>query len=112
MEDFIKLTQFAVAFSVYYVWIFRFHNVLKEFKSFGLSDLTRNLVGASKITLSTLLIVGVWFPTFVFIPSLLMAGFMISAQFFHFKIKNTFIKHLPSLVLLILSLIIAYFSMP
>ena len=53
MEDFIKLAQFAVAFSVYYVWIFRFHNVLKEFKSFGLSDLTRNLVGASKITLST-----------------------------------------------------------
>ena len=56
MEDFIKLTQFAVAFSVYYVWIFRFHNVIKEFKSFGLSDVTRNLVGASKITLSTLLI--------------------------------------------------------
>ena len=112
MEDFIKLAQFAVAFSVYYVWIFRFHNVIKEFKSFGLSDLTRNLVGASKITLSTLLIVGIWFPTFIFIPSLLMAVFMISAQFFHFKIKNTFIKHLPSLVLLILSLVIAYFSMP
>ena len=112
MEDFIKLAQFAVASSVYYVWIFRFHNVLKEFKSFGLSDLTRNLVGASKITLSTLLVIGIWFPTFIFIPSLLMAGFMISAQFFHFKIKNTFIKHLPSLVLLILSLIIAYFSMP
>ena len=112
MEDLIILAQAIVAFSVYYVWIFRFHNVLKEFKSFGLSDLTRNLVGASKITLSTLLIVGIWFPTFIFIPSLLMAGFMISAQFFHFKIKNTFIKHLPSLVLLILSLIIAYFSMP
>jgi len=112
MEDLIILAQVIVAFSVYYVWIFRFHNVLKEFKSFGLSDLTRNFVGASKISLSTLLLSGIWFPTFVFIPSLLMAIFMISAQFFHFKIKNTFIKHLPSLVLLILSLIIAYFSMP
>ena len=112
MEDLIILAQATVAFSVYYVWIFRFHNVLKEFKSFGLSDLTRNFVGASKISLSTLLLAGIWFPTFVFIPSLLMAIFMISAQFFHFKIKNTFIKHLPSLVLLILSLIIAYFSMP
>ena len=112
MEDLIILAQTIVAFSVYYVWIFRFHNVLKEFKSFGLSDLTRNFVGASKISLSTLLLSGIWFPTFVFIPSLLMAIFMISAQFFHFKIKNTFIKHLPSLVLLILSLIIAYFSMP
>ena len=112
MEDLIILAQAIVAFSVYYVWIFRFHNVLKEFKSFDLSDLTRNFVGASKISLSTLLLAGIWFPTFVFIPSLLMAVFMISAQFFHFKIKNTFIKHLPSLVLLILSLIIAYFSMP
>jgi hypothetical protein len=36
----------------------------------------------------------------------------VAAQFFHFKIKNTFIKHLPSLVLLTLSLFIAYFSMP
>lgn len=112
MEDFIKLLQLTVAISVYYVWIFRFHNVLKEFKSFGLNDITRNLVGASKMALSTLLIVGVWYPTFVFISSLLMGGFMISAQFFHFKIKNTFIKHLPSLVLLLLSLTIAYFSMP
>ena len=112
MEDLIILAQVIVAFSVYYVWIFRFHNVLKEFKSFGLSDLTRNFVGASKISLSTLLLSGIWFPTFVFIPSLLMAIFMISAQFFHFKIKNTFIKHLPSLVLLLLSLTIAYFSMP
>jgi|TARA_B100001094_G_C18176452_1_gene798158 hypothetical protein len=112
MEDLIILAQVIVAFSVYYVWIFRFHNVLKEFKSFELSDLTRNFVGASKISLSTLLLAGIWFPTLVFIPALLMGGFMISAQFFHFKIKNTFIKHLPSLVLLLLSLIIAYFSMP
>ena len=112
MEDLIILAQVIVAFSVYYVWIFRFHNVLKEFKSFGLSDLTRNFVGASKISLSTLLLSGIWFPTLVFIPALLMGGFMISAQFFHFKIKNTFIKHLPSLVLLLLSLTIAYFSMP
>lgn len=112
MEDLIILAQAIVAFSVYYVWIFRFHNVLKEFKSFGLSDLTRNFVGASKISLSTLLLAGIWFPTLVFIPALLMGGFMFSAQFFHFKIKNTFIKHLPSLVLLIMSLIIAYFSMP
>ncbi|MFL2578815.1 MAG: DoxX family protein [Parvicellaceae bacterium] len=112
MEDLIILAQVIVAFSVYYVWIFRFHNVLKEFKSFELSDLTRNFVGASKISLSTLLLAGIWFPTLVFIPALLMGGFMISAQFFHFKIKNTFIKHLPSLVLLLLSLTIAYFSMP
>ena len=111
-ETLIKLSQIIVSCSVFYVWIFRFHNVIKEFKSFGLSDLTRNFVGSSKIALSTMLIVGIWVPYLVFIPSLLMGMFMLSAQFFHFKIKNTFIKHFPSLVLLLLSLLIAYFSMP
>ena len=93
-----------------YVWIFRFHNVLKEFKQFGLSDLTRNLVGVTKISLSTLLVVGVWYSSLVLIPSILMGLLMIGAQYFHFRASNPFIKHLPSLVLLILSVIIAYSS--
>lgn len=107
-----KLAQVSVSLSVAFVWIFRYHNVITEFKSFGLSDLTRNFVGVSKIALSTLLVTGVWYPSLVFASSLLMGFFMVSAQFFHFKIKNTFIKHLPSLVLLILCGFIAYLSMP
>ena len=112
MEYLIKIAQISVSVSVFYVWIFRFHNVLKEFKSFGLNDLTRNFVGASKMALSTTLIVGVWVPSLVFVSSLLMAFFMFFAQYYHFKIKNNFLKHLPSLILLILSLTIAYYSMP
>ncbi len=112
MEDFIKLAQVSVALSVAFVWVFRYHNVVTEFKSFGLSDLTRNFVGVSKIALSTLLITGVWFPSLVFVSSIFMGFFMLSAQFFHFKINNTFIKHLPSLLLLILCGFIAYLSMP
>jgi hypothetical protein len=101
----INLTTSAlilVAVSVYYVWIFRYFNVIKEFKQFGLSDLTRSFIGATKISLATLLIVGVWYPEFITIPSALMGLLMVGAQYFHFKIKNPFIKHLPSLILLIL----------
>ena len=105
-----NLAQIVVAVSVLFVWTFRFHNVLKEFKQFGLSDLTRNFVGATKIALSTLLVVGIWYSSLVFIPSVLMALLMVSAQYFHFKIKNPFIKHLPSLILLILCVVIAYLS--
>ena len=108
MEYLSQICQITVAISVLFVWIFRFHNVLKEFKQFGLSDVTRNLVGASKIALSTLLIVGIWDTNLVLIPSILMGFFMIGAQYFHFKVKNSFIKHLPSLFLLILSAFIAY----
>ena len=107
MEIFLIVAQFTLALSVAFVWIFRYDNVVKEFKQFGLSDLTRNFVGASKIALATLLIAGVWHTSLVLISSLLMGFFMVVAQFFHFKIKNTYLKHLPSLILLILAITIA-----
>ena len=110
MENLIKLFQIIVAISVAYVWIFRFHNVVKEFKQFGLSDLTRNIIGATKMSLATLLVVGIWYSSLVFIPSVLMGLLMIGAQYFHFKISNPFIKHLPSLILLVLTSFITYSS--
>ena len=110
MENVVKLAQLTVAISVAYVWIFRFDNVVKEFKQFGLSDLSRNLVGATKISLATLLVAGIWYSSLVLIPSILLGLFMIGAQYFHFKISNPFIKHLPSLILLILSALIAWSS--
>ena len=110
MENLVQLAQITVAISVTYVWIFRFHNVLKEFTQFGLSDLIRNLTGATKISLATLLIVGIWHSSLVLIPSVLMGLLMIGAQYFHLKIKNSFIKHIPSLILLILCAFIALLS--
>lgn len=111
MENFIWLAQLTLAISVAYVWVFRFDNVVKEFKQFGLSDLIRSFVGAAKISLATLLIAGIWYSSLVLIPSVLMGLFMIAAQYFHFKIKNPVIKHLPSLFLLILCALIAFSSM-
>ena len=110
MENLVMLAQMTVAASVAYVWIFRFHNVLKEFNQLGLSHLTRNLIGVSKISLATLLVVGIWHSALVLIPAVLMGLLMIAAQYFHFKIKNSFIKHLPSLILLLLCAFIALFS--
>jgi len=110
MENLLCLAQLVVALSVAYVWIFRYDNVVKELKQFGLNDLTRNFVGATKIALATLLVAGIWYPLLVQIPSVLMGLFMIAAQYFHFKIKNPFSKHLPSLILLMLCAIIALLS--
>jgi hypothetical protein len=110
MENLIPLAQLVVALSVVFVWTFRFHNVIKEFEQFGLSDLNRNFVGATKIALATLLVAGIWYPTLVIIPAILLGLFMVGAQYYHFKISNPFIKHLPSLILLILCALISYFS--
>ena len=112
METLQLVLQSAVAISVVYVWVFRYHNVLKEFEQFGLGDTTRNLVGATKISLATLLVVGIWHESLIFIPAILMGLFMVSAQYFHFKMKNPIIQKLPSLVLLIFCLALAYFNCP
>jgi hypothetical protein len=107
MEEFLSFIQICLAVSVAYVWVFRFENVVKDFKQFGLSDLIRNFVGVSKIALSTLLVAGIWFSPLVQIPSIIMGLFMLAAQYNHFRIKNSFIKHVPSLILLMLCVIIA-----
>ena len=107
MTNYSIVAQVIVALSIGYVWIFRFDNIVKEFKQYGLSDLTRSIIGSAKIALSTLLIAGIWYPALVLVPALLLAFLMVSAQFFHFKVGNPWQKHIPSLLLLILCLFIA-----
>jgi hypothetical protein len=107
MQDYTVAAQAVIAFSVVAVWVFRFDNIVKEFKQFGLPDLIRNLVGATKISLSTLLVAGIWFPPLVLVPALMMAFLMLCAQVAHFRVRNPWFKHLPSLGLLGLSLFVA-----
>lgn len=110
MTNYSTIAQIIVALSIVYVWIFRFDNIVKEFNQYGLNNLTRNIVGTSKIALSTLLVAGIWYPSLTLIPSLLLAFLMVSAQYFHFKVSNPWQKHIPSLLLLILCLFIAAVS--
>lgn len=110
MTNYSIIAQIIVAVSIVYVWVFRFDNIVKEFKQYGLSDLTRTLVGSSKIALSTLLVAGIWHQDLIFIPAILIAFLMLSAQYFHFKVKNPWQKYVPSLFLLILCLFIAAVS--
>lgn len=107
MDKIANVAQLFVALSVLYVWVFRFDNIMKEFKQYGLSDLVRNMVGATKISLSALLIAGIFYPGLVLFSSLGMAFFMFCAQLAHVKVKNPLTKYIPSLVFLTLSLFIA-----
>ena len=111
MDKIALASQLIVAFSVLFVWVFRFDNIIKEFKQYGLSDLVRNMVGASKISLSALLIAGVFYPGLVLFSSLGMAFFMFCAQLAHIKVRNPLIKFIPSLLFLVLSLFIAAVNM-
>ncbi|MCO5949318.1 DoxX family protein [Mucilaginibacter flavidus] len=107
MNTLSNCAQIIIALAIAYVWIVRYDNIVKEFKQYGISDLLRNFVGAAKIALSTLLVTGIWHQDLVLVPALLMAGLMACAQIAHFKVKNRWLKFVPSLLLLILSLFVA-----
>ena len=107
MENIAILAQLIIAISILVVWVFRFDNIVMEFKQYCLSPLIRSMVGASKIALSTLLVVGIFYKEVVFISALLMAFLMICAQIAHIKVKNPLTKYIPSFLLLIMSLFVA-----
>lgn len=107
MTNLSNFAQVVIALSICFVWIFRFDNIVKEFKQYGIPDLGRNVVGATKIALSTLLIAGIWYESLVLVPALFMAFLMICAQTAHFLVKNPWPKFVPSFILLILSLFVA-----
>ena len=104
------LFQIIVSVSVYYVWIFRYHNVVAEFKQFGYSDVFRNFVGAAKMSISALLIMGLCYNDITLYAALGMAFFMLGAQITHLRVKNPFKQRLPSLVFLLMSLFVAAFD--
>ena len=107
MHVLVIAAQLVVALSVAFVWVVRFPNVVKEFHQYGLSDLVRSAVGATKIALATLLVAGIWFPALVVIPALLMVLLMVCAQLAHAKAHHPWQKYVSSLLLLVLSLLVA-----
>lgn len=111
MENISIIAQITVSISIIIVWIFRYDNIVLEFKQYGLSDLVRNIVGASKISLATILLLAICYEGLPLVEaSLGMAFFMICAQIAHIKVKNPLIKYVPSFIFLVLSLFIAAFN--
>ena len=107
MENISIIAQLIVSISVIIVWVFRYDNFVLEFKQYGISDTVRNIVGASKISLSTILALGIYYEVPLVTASLLMAFLMVCAQAYHIKVKNPLKKYVPSALLLLLSLFIA-----
>ena len=99
--------QLVIAVSIAYVWIVRFDNIVAEFREYGYSDLFRNTIGAAKIALSTLLVVGIWYPAPVSGAALGMGALMVGAQYSHWRTGHAALKYLPSFVLLLLSIFVA-----
>ena len=120
LVEYVKIAaQITIALSIYNVWFFRFNKPTRyrgknaetmkdEFNSYGLPDYFVWLIGFLKVTLATLLLIGIYINSLVFPASVGMAILMVGAIVMHIKVKDDIIKSLPATIFLILSLSIAF----
>jgi len=110
MQNLTICLQAFVAAAIFFVWVVRYQNIIVEFKHFGLPDWLRDSVGTLKLGLSLLLLVGIERPDIAAIGGLGIAALMACAFATHVRVKNPVYKMLPSLSLLVISLIIVFIN--
>jgi len=102
--------QALVAASVFFVWVVRYANIVQEFKQYGLPDWLRDLVGILKMTFSLMLLIGIEQRPFAVAGGIGIAALMGAAFITHLRVKNPVLKMLPSLTLLVFSVVIAWIN--
>ena len=102
--------QALVAASVFFVWVVRYANIVQEFKQYGLPDWLRDLVGILKMTFSLMLLIGIERGPFAVVGGIGIAILMGAAVVTHLRVKNPVFKMLPSLTLLVFSMVIAWIN--
>ena len=102
--------QALVAASVFFVWVVRYANIIQEFKQYGLPDWLRDLVGILKMTFSLMLLIGIERKPFAVAGGIGITVLMEAAFVTHLRVKNPVFKMLPSLTLLIFSMVIVWIN--
>ena len=116
--DFIVIFAKVIIFvAIINVWFFRFNKKTKyrggdassmkaEFENYGLSESMVYIIGGLKVLSALSLVLSIWIPQLALPAALLMAVLMLGAIIMHLKIKDSFLKSLPAIIFLLLSLFI------
>jgi len=118
MDTLLIAAQWVIGLGILNVWLVRAsratayrggsaQNMKEEFAVYGLPAWFMYAVGILKVSLAVALIAGTWFPQCIQPAAIAMAVLMAGAVSMHIKVKDTFKKTLPSLIMLALSLFVA-----
>ena len=104
LESIVGGLKIVTGVAIFFVWVVRYDNIKKEFVQYGLPTWVRDLVGILKISFVALL----QFPDVEYtrMGSLGITILMIGAVLTHVKMKSDFRMYIPSVAMLVISLII------
>lgn len=118
MEIVGKTAQTGAALWILNVWFNRFSkdtgyrggdatNMVEEFEEYGLSKNAMYLVGATKVSLASLMLIGHRYPKLVRPASIGLASFMLGAIGMHIKVKDPIKRSVPAITVFSLSAVSA-----
>jgi len=104
LESIVGGLKIVTGVAIFFVWVVRYDNIKKEFVQYGLPTWVRDIVGILKISFVALL----QFPDVEYtrMGSLGITILMIGAVLTHVKMKSDFRMYIPSVAMLVISLII------
>ena len=111
------IAQIVIALGIFNVWLLRrdketpyrpegASNMKEEFRRYGLPDWVRVAVGATKVSLAVLLLVGILFTPLAVGAATLMGLLMISAVAAHVRVGDPWVKAAPAFLMLTLSALV------
>ncbi len=110
----INALQIILALGLINVWLVRFRkptkyrgkgaaNMEQEFRAYGLPTWFMYLIGAAKMVIAVLLIIGLWIPAVVLPAAAVLAVLMVGAVSMHIKVRDACIRMVPALAMLAMS---------
>jgi len=103
-EDIAGIIKIFISGAIFFVWVIRYKNIVKEFTEFNYPDWLRDFVGVLKICFAIMLLKPE--QHFALVASVGISILMSAALLTHLKVKNPLYKMLPSFTLLCFSLFI------
>lgn len=109
--------QVVIALGIFNVWIVRRDratpyrpegagSIVEEFRRYGLPDWVRVAVGATKVTLAVLLILGLFVSGIALPAAAAMGVLMLGAIGAHVKVRDPLVKSMPAFLMLLLSTVV------
>ncbi len=103
-----KIAQTGSALWILNVWFNRFNkdtgyrggdakNMKEEFEEYGFSETTMYAVGAAKVSLASMMLVGLFVPKLTRPASTGLAAFMLGAIGMHIKVKDPLKRSIPAI---------------
>jgi hypothetical protein len=111
MNSMLLATKILVATSIFFVWVVRYKNIVKEFEEYRISPWLRDLTGILKLTFALMLLIGQDNRDLTVFGSVGIVALMACAQVVHIRADTSLFRRVPSLVLLTLCGAIAYVSL-